>query len=71
MLLKIRYSSLKEEKDYFTEVEVKERASETKKRYQKFAELLEKKDKLDDYYLKIDREKKLLVIPPNEANKQA
>ena len=69
--MKIRYSSLKEEKDYFTEVEVKERASETKKRYQKFAELLEKKDKLDDYYLKIDREKKLLVIPPNEANKQA
>ena len=41
--------------------DVKLRASETKKRYLKFAELLEKKEKLDEYYLKIDREKHLLV----------
>lgn len=50
------------ELNYYTEEEVKERAMETKKRYQKFAELLEKKDKLDDYYLRIDRDKKLLVF---------
>lgn len=44
-----------------TEEDVRERAIETKKRYQKYAELIAKKEKLDDYYLKIDREKKLLV----------
>ncbi len=41
--------------------DVKERASATKKRYQKFAELLDKQQRMDDYYLQVTRDKAQLV----------
>ena len=50
--------------------DVKARATETNKRYRKFAEMLEKKEKLDDYYLRIDKDKNLLVALAHPANQQ-
>lgn len=54
--------TLLDEEDGEDLADVKTRAVETNKRYRKFAEMLEKKEKLDDYYLRIDKEKHLLVL---------
>ena len=52
--------------DHIDEEFVKLRAGETKKKYQKFADLLDKQERLEDYYLQVNRDKAQLVVTCNK-----